>query len=718
MKVQRRHPHLRGLMAKRSKKRKPIRDAASTKIAQAGLDLPRRNNPSVASLSSDWKSILRAVAIALAALWVFWPVRHGQWIGDDALYLTSNPLLHDPARVWKAWFQPGSFIEYYPIEQSVQWAQWQLWHNDSFGYHLTNIVLHVVNALLVWRLFSKFDLRLAWLGGLIFAVHPMMVDSVALVNEFKTVLSMPPFLLAMYFYIDYEQRGRRRDYWLAVGFFAVAMLCKITMAMFPVVILLYAWWKRGRIGWRDLVASAPFFAISLALGVTTAWAGHYYEHQHGTSPDSNNWGGPLFRLALVGQIISFYFSRCFLPVTPLPMYPQWAVNPSAPLQFLPWLIMAGTFCYLWTNRRTWGRHALLGLGFFLIMLAPFWGAKWISYMLATWVLDHLLYIPILGLIGLMIAGLEQAFQQLPPPCRPYGIGVVAAGITLMAFQSRAYAGKYMDEETVCAYTITHYPGNWKAHNNLGLALVQKGQLNEAIAQYEQALAIHPTLSSLHGNLGNAFLKQGKITEAISEYQTALDLNPNSDLAHYNLGNAFYQKGQAEDAVTHYKKALEINPDLSVVRGNLGNAYLKAGQVDEAVAQFQKAVEMDPSDFKTDNNLGAILLQLGRSAEAIGYLQKALEIHPNYDQGHYNLGNALSQKGRLSEAIDHYRKAVEINPNFAEAHNNLGGALLQTGQTTEAIAQFQEALRLKSDFAAAQDNLAKALGVLRQNTSQK
>ena len=127
------------------------------------------------------------------------------------MYLSQNPLLHDPARLWKAWFQPGSFIEYYPLEQTVQWVQWQLWGNDTFGYHLTNVCLHLLGAFLVWRLLSKFGLRLAWLGGLIFAIHPMMVESVAWISELKNTLSLPPFLLAMCAWIDYEERGRKQD---------------------------------------------------------------------------------------------------------------------------------------------------------------------------------------------------------------------------------------------------------------------------------------------------------------------------------------------------------------------------------------------------------------------------------------------------------------------------------------------------------------------------
>src|SRR5208282_5874533 len=148
----------------------------------------------------------------------------------------------DPAGLWKTWFAPTmSLIDYFPITVSVEWLAWRAWGLTTLGYHLTSIVLHLASALLVWRLFSKLGLRLAWLGGLLFAIHPVMVESVAWMAELKNTLSMPPFLLAMCAWIDYDRRGKAEDYFLALGLFLVAMLCKTSMVMFPVVILLHAW---------------------------------------------------------------------------------------------------------------------------------------------------------------------------------------------------------------------------------------------------------------------------------------------------------------------------------------------------------------------------------------------------------------------------------------------------------------------------------------------
>ena len=250
-----------------------------------------------------WKQLLQVLGIVAVGWWIYVPVLHGGWLWDDDSLVTQNSLVHDPAGLWKIWFTPRRMIDFQPIKFTVAWVQWHLWNNDPFGYHVTNILLHLISALLVWRLFRKLGLRLAWLGGLIFAIHPVAVESVAWIAELKNTLSLPLFLSAMCSWIDYEQGKRRKDYFLSLGFFLAAMLCKTSMAMFPAVILLYAWWKRKRIGWSDLKISTPFFMISLVLGLITI---SFLHHSMGTTPIPL--GGLLSRLALVGLTVSFCFS--------------------------------------------------------------------------------------------------------------------------------------------------------------------------------------------------------------------------------------------------------------------------------------------------------------------------------------------------------------------------------------------------------------------------
>jgi protein O-mannosyl-transferase len=524
----------------------------------------------------NWKLLLlRALLIVAAGFWVFAPALRGDWLMDDDMYLTQNALLNDPARLWKIWFAPGSLIEYYPIEASAQAIQWYLWHTDTLGYHLTNLILHVLGALLVWRLLSKFGLHLAWLGGFLFAIHPAVVESVAWISEFKNTLSLPLFLLSMCAWIDYEERGRSRDYFLALVLFFIAMLCKISMAPFPLVILLYAWWKRGRAGWNDLKASAPFFAVSLGLSAISISSGEWYLKTHLQSTTNPPIGDFLAHLVLAGWSISFYFTQCVWPVKMLPIYPKWPVDPHALISFLPWLILGGVFCWLWIRRANWGRHALLGLGFFLINLAPFIGLTSVSYMRFTWVMDHFLYLPMIGLIGLAIAALEQIEGRISGAMRPLLAGMTAVVLALLAWESHDYAGMFIGPEKLWTYTVERDPTAWLAYNNLGNVLFETGRVPEAIGQYEKALQLNPGMVEAHNNLGLALYQTGRVQEAIDHYQQALIGNPHFAIAHTNLGNAFSQMGRIQEAIDHYQQALLANPHDSAALANL--AKLQAGQ---------------------------------------------------------------------------------------------------------------------------------------------
>jgi len=540
-------------------------------------------------------TLIRAVVIIIAGLLVFYPALSGDWLWDDGLYITGNPLLHEPGRLWKAWFVPGSFLEYYPIEQTAQWIEWKLWGGETFGYHLTNVILHLISALLVWRLLDKFGLRWAWLGGLLFVVHPMNVESVAYISEFKNALCLPPFLLALCAYIDFEENKRPRDYLLALALFLVAMLCKITMMTFPFVILLYAWWKRKRIGWADLCHAAPFLLISLVLGATTLWAGRHFEQLYPSHPAALPTGDFFSRLALSAQVISYYFGNCLWPVQPLPMYPRWSAEPLSLLSFLPWFIWIGVAVALWRARANGSRAALLGLGFFWITLLPFSGLVIISYMNFTWVMDHFLYIPMIGLIGLVIAALEQIRNRLPVRFRPALIAVISVVMLLLANRSQDYAAVWTDRASLWTYTLAHNPQAWLAHYNLGNDLQSQGNYDEAIDQYQQAIKLNPGYNWAYNNLGLALGHfPDRLPEAISEYRIALQLQPDSAEAHNNLATALLQLPDHEpEAISEYQAALQAKPDFIEAKYNLGLVLAKIGHASEARTQFEEILRLDP-----------------------------------------------------------------------------------------------------------------------------
>jgi tetratricopeptide (TPR) repeat protein len=630
--------------------------------------------PSRRSNSTSWLTLdvaLKGLLLVGAVFLIYASSLHGTWIGDDSWYIAYNPLMHDPDRLWKAWFAPGSWVEFYPIEETVQWVQWQLWHDDTLGYHLTNVLLHLTSSFLVWYLLSKFGLRLAWLGALLFAIHPEVVDSVGEIVELKNTLSLPPYLLAMCLYIDYENTKSGRCYLWSLASFLVAMLCKITAAPFPLVILLYVWWKRGRIGWSDVKSSLPFFAVSLALGMTTVWSGEIYAAQlHQTSHGISPLGGFFFRLALAGQIISFYFSRCFLPINPVPIYPKWTVDPSHLLQFTPWPVFGLAVGWLWTKRRTWGRHALFGLGFFLAGLTPFLGFNTISYMQATWTLDHMLYIPIIGLIGLVVAGLAGIDAQTPTAIRPWSRGGLAVIFALLIFQSYSYAGQFLGEETLAAYNLRFNPGDGGLHNNYGAALAKRQDFTDAFDQFRVALQIDPHFANAEANLGNVYNDTGQIPEAMAAYQRALVDEPNFGPVHLKLADLDVKIGRYPEAIDHYQQVIRLDHDTPLVQLKLGMALCVVGKVDEGIRHFRQVIALQP----------------------------------NSPIAEYSLANALCQTGHFAEGIEHYRRVIDLQPDYADAHNNLGSALFQQGNAPEAQAEFERALALNPNFVDARNNL--------------
>src|SRR6202453_3584804 len=318
----------------------------------------------------ETKILFLALLIGAAILAIYWPAFHGEWLWDDDVYITDNLLLRNMAGLWTIWSQPGITKDYYPIEATAEWVQWHLWGLNTLGYHLTNVALHIVSSLLVWRLLSRFQLRFAWLGGLLFAIHPVQVESVAWAAELKNTLSMPFLLAAFILYLDYDETKRSRHLIWAVVFFALAVLCKISVVFMPVVILLHVWWKTGRIQWKNAKVSVPFFAVALAVGLATVLGGVWARQFNYLPPDYMPEGGWLGRFVLAGLAIAFYFSKVVLPVNLLPVYPLWPVNYTAPLEYLPWLVLGIVIYVCWRKRQTWGRHVLFGLGFFLINLAP------------------------------------------------------------------------------------------------------------------------------------------------------------------------------------------------------------------------------------------------------------------------------------------------------------------------------------------------------------
>jgi protein O-mannosyl-transferase len=645
-----------------------------------------------------WQTAL----LAFATLAVYWPALHGAWLWDDTLDITGNEQLRDLSGLGQIWVHPSALYDFYPLKFSVQWIQWHLWGMAPTGYHVTNIVLHVLSALLIWRLLARLGVVHAWIGGLLFAVHPIAVESVAWITELKNTLSLPPLLIAFGFFVEYEERRQLRNYVGAIGFFVASMLCKTSGVMFPFVLLLYAWWRRSRLRPRDVLATVPFFAVSLALGLVTVWF-QYHKAMTGGVP----LGGIASRIALSGTAFVFYAWKCVVPINVMAIYPRWSVSPPLWWQFLPWPVLAAVLGWSWQHRATWRRHVLLGLGWFTLTLVPFLGFVAISYLRYSWVVDHMAYLPLVGIVGLAAAGLDVVRSRMPATGARVIAMAAVGGCLGLALVARGHAAVFRSGHALWTDVVARNPDAWFAQNNLGRDLLDAGEPQSAIPYFEAALRLNPDFIA-RTNLGTALYQTGRYDDALREFRTTLRLRPQDPIPHYNIGLVLQRTGHEREALAEFDAALQRNPahvDSLIARGT---QLRLAGQPDRALRDLANAVELSPADPTAHHQLALAFAAAGRQAESVAQYDAALRLAPGDAALHNDFASTLLAAGRTSDAVEQLRAAVKLKPDFDDARINLGLVLTRAGRADEAVPEFETVLQRQPDSLRARYNLAVAL----------
>ncbi len=568
-----------------SREEKAAYGSAGLRTVQQGASRPGGAEDAASASTFVRKDWLLAAVLVVAVFLVYQPVWHAGFIWDDDAFLTDNPLIKAPDGLYGFWFTTTP-PDYFPLTSSMLWMEWRLWGLNAFGYHLVNILLHGFSAVLLWCVLRRLNVPGAWMAGLIFAVHPVNVETVAWITERKNVLPMVFYLLTFLTYFRFEKNGRRRWYVVALGMFLLGLLAKTSVVMLPILLLGCAWWRRGKVTVRDLWRSVPFFALSLVLGLVTVW----YQTHRAIGTDVVRTDGFASRLAVAGCAVWFYLYKALLPINLSFVYPRWSLDPALPASWLPLAALAALFALLIVCRhRVWGRPALFALGCYVVALLPVLGFINIYFMQYSLVADHWQYFAIIGVIAIVTAVGSWIVKSAGIPRIGYVLGaaVVATLAVLSWQQSRVYA----DAETLYRTTITRNPDCWMADNNLGMTLAGRGQVDEAIACFRMSLAINPENAEAHYNLGRALGDREQFDDAIAHYRKALEIKPDYAEAHSNLGAVLAGRRQFNEAITHFQKALAIKPDFELAHYNFGLVLASLGRVDDAIAQFQKALEL-------------------------------------------------------------------------------------------------------------------------------
>jgi tetratricopeptide (TPR) repeat protein len=704
-----------------SKRKKSFNNNKQARQTRSGISVPLKLNLSV---------LAGVTLIVLVAFLAYLPSINGGFVLDDNLFLAKNELIRASDGLRKLWCTTDP-VDYWPVTYTTFWFEWRLWGSNPAGYHVSNLILHVIEALLIWLILRKLSIPGAFLAAMIFALHPVNVESAAWIASRKNLLAMLFFLLSILWYLKFTMsmafagitparsyRGPREQekthsyfilhpssfhfwYWLGLAAFLLAMLSKGSVAILPLLLLGIVWWLRPLTRW-DVVRTAPFFLIALVMAVVNMWF-----QTHGV--------GEVFHTATIterllgaGSVIWFYLYKALLPVDLAFVYPQWHIETGNPLWWLPLSAAIAVTAVLWLYRKGWGRPLLLSWFFFCVALLPVMGFADVGFMQFSLVADRYQHIAIIGVIALLSAGFSAWHQGMRGAIARTATALAIVAVGTLAFMTWRHSGIYRDAMTLYQDTLNKNPECWMAYNNLGLALSKTGRPQEEIKQYEQALRLKPDFGQAHNNLGAVLAEIGRPEEAIEHCEQALRLKPDYPEAHFNLGNALFQTGRLQEAIEHFQAALRLKPDFGEAHNNLGNALKLTGRYQEAIEHYEKALRLDPDYIEAHNNLGLALVQTGRIREGIEHYRQALRLKPDLPEAHYNLGNSFGTLSQYQHAIEHYEEALRLKPDYAEAHNNLGLALVDVGRLQDAIEHYEQALRLKPDYAEAHNNLGLAL----------
>src|SRR5437870_4323381 len=575
--------------------------------------------------SSRWVWLFALALIAITAL-AYLPAWNGKLIWDDNRHITQ-PALRSWQGLADIWTRVGATQQYYPLVHSFFWIEQKLWGDSVVGYHLVNILLHSLGAVVLLQILQRLKIPGAWLAAALFALHPVQVESVAWISELKNTLSGLFFFCSILTYLNFDERRNRLAYISSLALFVLGLLCKTAIAPLPAIIAVVLWWKRGRVRPReDLLPLLPFFVIGVGAGLFTAWLERIFIGAQGTAFQLSI----LQRCLIAGRDFWFYFFKLAWPTKLTFIYPRWHISGTVWWQYLFPAALILLLAIAWKLRSKF-RGPLAAALLFLGLLSPALGFINVFPFIYSFVADHFQYLACIAPLTLFAAGLTMGLDSSAPAKGVLRPAISIAPILILGLLTWRQSHVYRDIETLWRTTIARNPDCWMAYSNLGNAFLQKRDIDAAIEAYSTTLGLQFDHAESHYSIANAFRQKGQLDDAILHYRLALELRPDYADAHNNLANVFRQQGRVEEAVREYEAALKSNPGSVPAQNNLG--WLLATAADPKLRNGKKAVELaEQAVLATDGHnpvflhtLAAAYAENGDFAKAIAAANDALEI---------------------------------------------------------------------------------------------
>lgn len=650
------------------------------------------------------KTQVKLVTLIVLVLAVYWPATANGYVWDDDVHVGAAEKIYGSNLVdglSKVWLRPRETLDdhaqYYPLLLTSYLIEYHLWGMDPFGYHLVNILLHALVACLVWRVL--WHLRVPWpyAVGLIFALHPVHVESVAWVSERKNVLSGAFYLLSMLLMLKWRDRFSHLDrcwglYAASLVLFLCALLSKTVTATLPFVLILLFWWRR-QLNMRSTLMLIPFFATGIVMGCITVMIESGHAGAFGKPWDFNL----LERFLIAGRALCFYVEKLLIPHDLSFIYPRWVIDSSDFRQYLFPMAVLAFIGGLWGLRHQYGRGPFVGVLIFCGTLFPALGFVNVYPMLFSFVADHFQYLASISMIAMIVATLH---LLTPPLWHRWLLVPLVGGLAVFTMISRELQAQYRDETTLWRSTITRNPQAWLAHSNLGTLAHHAKRYPEALQSLTTAAELNPDHIITFNNLGMLYLDLARLrdddsfvddafrcaTHAIrlgeverKEFQRLSRRRgaPLDHLASYQvLGDVFRHQRKYDEALEQYVNILELSPQNLTGLNRIGGLLILRGDYETAIKYLEKSLSIESGQATALTNLGTALYQLKRHQEAKKSLTDATRLTTpmNSVVPWYYLGMLAKEAGEELQAQEHFMHVVKAAPSHELAQRARGELL--------------------------------------------
>jgi len=627
---------------------------------------------------------LIAVIICLVTISVYLPSLYNGFVNwDDIDYVYENQNLKVPAGDFLLWaFRTSKTGYWHPLTWISLRADYAFWELNPKGYHLTSVLLHGLNTLLVVLLAGSLFMKGlpsrkgpvmfgAAVVGVMFGLHPFHVESVAWISERKDVLYAFFWLLSLLAYTGYTSStiSKYKVFLFILCFmsFALSIMSKPMAVTLPVVLLIMDFYPLKRFDQKGslikvaLWEKLPFFLLSFVVSFMTI----IMQKKEGaiTAIEYLSFGK---RVSGAIKALGVYLAKTVWPADLVPFYPL-----DADISLLTWenmLALVFVLSFTAISIKLWRRIPLLIACwcYFLITLLPVLGIVQVGSQAMA---DRYMYLPILG--PLMIIGvLGSIAWEKGKTARYLFVALFFSFSVFISVITVTQIPVWKDSISLWEYVISKNPDVSLAHNNLGAAYDKEGRTDDAVREYLRATQINPYYASPFNNLGIIYDNQGRTDDAFNAYFTATQLKPDYAEAHYNMGKLYDKQRRFDEAINEYLKAIQINQDYAEAHNNLAIAYAALGRTEEAIKEFLTAIKIIPGSVRVHNNLGIMYARQARTEDAIKEFLKEIKVNPDFYGVHYNLGIAYKTQGRYDEAVREFQTALRLNPDHDGARKNL------------------------------------------------